>query len=63
MTTVSPQHAWEALYTDQGMGLGHTLSVHRDKFGGILNGVDYEVWNPEVDRHIAHNYSLDTLGS
>jgi starch synthase len=61
VTTVSPQHAWEALYTDQGMGLGHTLSVHRGKFGGILNGVDYDVWNPEVDQHIAHNYSLDTL--
>ena len=30
-------------------GLGHTLHVHRDKFGGVLNGVDYDVWNPEID--------------
>jgi starch synthase len=30
------------------MGLGHTLYVHRGKFEGVLNGVDYDVWNPEI---------------
>ncbi len=59
VTTVSPQHDWEAACTDQGMGLGHALFVHRDKRGGILNGVDYDVWNPEVDPLIAGNYSAD----
>ena len=59
VTTVSPQHAWEATYTDQAMGLGHTLYVHRDKFGGVLNGVDYDVWNPEIDRLIPSNYGPD----
>ena len=38
VTTVSPRHAWEALSTDQNFGLGHTLWVHRGKFGGVLNG-------------------------
>ena len=52
VTTVSPQHAWEAQYTDQGQGLGHTLHLHGGKFGGVLNGVDYDVWNPETDRLI-----------
>jgi starch synthase len=61
VTTVSPQHAWEVCSTDQSMGLGHTLSVHQAKFGGILNGVDYELWNPEIDRHIPHTYSLERL--
>jgi starch synthase len=61
VTTVSPQHAWEVLHTDQGMGLGHTLHIHRGKFGGILNGVDYDLWNPEIDRYIPHTYSLDGL--
>jgi starch synthase len=61
VTTVSPQHAWEARYTDQGYGLGHTLQVHGDKFGGVLNGVDYEVWNPETDRFIPYRYGVDTL--
>ena len=49
VTTVSPQHAWEAQYTDQGQGLGHTLHLHGSKFGGVLNGVDYDLWNPEID--------------
>ena len=49
VTTVSPGHAWEVCYSDQGRGLGHTLHVHRGKFGGVLNGVDYDMWNPEID--------------
>jgi starch synthase len=61
VTTVSPQHAWEALHTDQGKGLGPTLAVHQQKFGGILNGIDYDVWNPEVDKYIPFNYSPATL--
>jgi starch synthase len=59
--TVSPQHAWEARLTDQGRGLGRTLAIHQGKFGGILNGVDYDVWNPEVDRLIPATYSADHL--
>ena len=51
VTTVSPNHAAEARYGDGAFGLGHTLHVHRHKFRGILNGVDYDVWNPEVDSH------------
>ena len=61
ITTVSPQHAWEATYTDQGMGLGHALYIHREKFGGVLNGIDYDVWNPEIDILIPSNYTADTV--
>ncbi len=61
VTTVSPQHAWEATHTDQGCGLGHTLYVHRGKFGGVLNGIDYDVWNPEIDPLIPHRYSAHDL--
>jgi starch synthase len=61
VTTVSPRYAWEIMNTGQNYGLGHTLHVHRGKVGGILNGVDYEVWNPEIDRHIPHQYSADKL--
>jgi starch synthase len=59
VTTVSPRHAWEARVSDQGDGMGHTLHVHQDKFGGILNGVDYDLWNPELDPMIVQNYSAD----
>ncbi|VFM95246.1 MAG: starch synthase [Candidatus Kentron sp. G] len=58
VTTVSPKHAWEARYSDQGQGLGHTLAVHDSKFGGVLNGVDYDVWNPEIDRFLPNHYDV-----
>lgn len=61
VTTVSPHHAWEALNTDQNFGLGHTVWVHRGKFGGILNGVDYDAWNPEIDPIIARRYGIELL--
>ena len=50
VTTVSPHHAWEVRVTDLGCGLGHTLHRSQDKFGGILNGVDYDMWNPAKTR-------------
>lgn len=59
VTTVSPNHAWEAHYTEVGSGLGHTLHQHQDKFSGVLNGIDYDFWNPEVDRYITFNYGSD----
>jgi starch synthase len=61
ITTVSPQHAWETRYTDQGYGLGHTLHVHGGKYDGILNGVDYDVWNPEIDHRIPHRYNMGSI--
>lgn len=57
VTTVSPQHAWEVRYTDQGRGLGHSLHVQQGKFGGVLNGLDYDVWNPEIDGLIPQRYT------
>lgn len=61
ITTVSPTHAWEVQYMDQGYGLGHTLSHFAQKFGGVLNGLDYEMWNPAGDPHIPFAYSADNL--
>jgi starch synthase len=61
VTTVSPHHAWEAHFGEFGYGLGHTLHVHETKFRGVLNGIDYEVWNPASDRYIPHHYSADDL--
>ena len=61
VTTVSPNHAWEAHYGEFGYGLGHTLELHQHKFGGVLNGIDYEVWNPEIDRFIPDQYTPEDL--
>ncbi len=61
VTTVSPHHAWEARCTEQGYGLGHALHLHQQKFGGILNGLDYDMWNPEKDPYIAHPFGPERL--
>jgi starch synthase len=61
VTTVSPTHAWEVRHSDQSFGLGHTLHIHGSKFGGILNGLDYDMWNPELDRSIPVNYTVESL--
>ncbi len=61
VTTVSPRYAWEIKNSDLGFGLQHTLHVHSIKFGGVLNGIDYNVWNPEIDPYISCRYSIDTI--
>jgi starch synthase len=61
VTTVSPTYAREIRHTPLGMGLQRTLGVHEQKFGGILNGIDYNVWNPETDGHLARRYGLGAL--
>ncbi|AFY39805.1 Glycogen synthase [[Leptolyngbya] sp. PCC 7376] len=61
VTTVSPHHAWEAHHTDISCGLGHTLHRHQDKFQGILNGIDYSIWNPDSDKNIPVQYSWDSI--
>jgi starch synthase len=60
VNTVSPGHAWEVLNFES-YGLGDTLEMHRHKFGGVLNGVDYEMWNPEIDPWIAQTYGTHTV--
>lgn len=59
VTTVSPRHAWETRYTEQGLGLGHTLYMNQGKFGGVLNGLDYDTWNPQTDRFIPCKYDAE----
>jgi starch synthase len=61
VTTVSPRYAWEIQHTDQGMGLQGVLREHNRKFGGVLNGIDDDVWNPETDPLIAAQYGIETL--
>jgi len=61
VTTVSPKYAWEIRNSDQNFGLGETLYIHGGKFGGILNGIDYDIWNPETDAHIPCRYHMGDL--
>lgn len=61
VTTVSPRHAWEAKDDGQGHGLEPVLHTHQCKFGGVLNGLDYEQFNPETDPHIPAHYSVNSI--
>ncbi len=61
VNTVSPHHAWEARFSEVGCGLNPTLHRHHYKFGGILNGLDYRIWNPETDDYIPHHYTHETF--
>jgi starch synthase len=57
MTTVSPSYAKEVLAPEGGRGLESTLLQYQHKFKGILNGIDYSYWNPEIDRFLPAHYS------
>ncbi|MFD1382212.1 glycogen synthase GlgA [Rhodanobacter aciditrophus] len=61
ITTVSPTYAKEILTPEYGDGLDGTLSAISHKLTGILNGVDYDEWSPEVDPHIDTQYSIDSI--
>ncbi len=61
VTTVSPRHAGELKHSELGEGLQQVLNVHGAKFGGVLNGLDYRVWNPEIDPHIPSHFSVEHL--
>ena len=59
--TVSPKYAEEILSYEYGEGLDWTLNNNKHKLQGILNGIDYEYFNPLTDKNISFNYSFDTL--
>jgi len=62
VNTVSPGFAREALTPEFGMGLDGALRAKRDRFIGILNGLDTAVWDPANDDDLAASYSRDDRG-
>jgi starch synthase len=57
VNTVSPGFAAEALTPTFGFGLDSTLEAKGDRFLGILNGLDTEVWDPATDDNQVARYS------
>jgi starch synthase len=62
VTTVSPTYAQEIRTPEGGYGLDAELRARQDAVSGILNGVDYDDWNPATDRYLPFNYSRDDMG-
>ncbi len=58
IVTVSPTYAYEIQTPDYGYGLDGVLRSQKQKIVGILNGIDYEKWNPLIDKFIYENYGL-----
>ena len=54
MNTVSPTYANEIRTPTFGCGLEGVLSERRDRLSGIVNGVDYDSWDPATDPHHRH---------
>jgi len=61
ITTVSPRYAEEIQGPEQGKGLEAVIRWHSPRLRGILNGVDYRVWDPATDTLIARQYELRTV--
>ncbi len=61
INTVSPTYAAEIRTKEFGFGLEGVLNKRQERLFGILNGLDYKIWNPETDPFIAKNFSLKTL--
>jgi starch synthase len=59
ITTVSPTYAREIQQPEHGCGLDGVLRSKQQRLIGIVNGVDYAVWDPRHDSHIAQNYGVE----
>jgi starch synthase len=62
LTTVSPSYAREIQTAAYGAGLDDTLRARSGALLGILNGVDYEEWDPRNDSYLPRRYGANQLG-
>lgn len=60
INTVSETYAKEIQGKEFGCGLEGVLSGRKKDIFGIINGLDYDVWNPTKDKLIYKNYSPET---
>ncbi len=61
INTVSPTYAKEILTPEYGAGLENILKSRHQDLYGILNGVDYETWDPSNDKLIPFRYNKEYL--
>jgi len=61
VTTVSPTYASEILTPQYAEGLEQLLNYRRNELYGIVNGIDYDEYNPATDPYLERNYDSTTI--
>jgi starch synthase len=61
LSTVSRRYGYEMQTPENGYGLDWLLRQRSNRLIGIVNGVDYEVWNPATDRALPAHYDAENL--
>ncbi len=61
VNTVSPTYAREIMTPEGGAGMDGLLRHRSFDVHGILNGLDYDEWNPQTDQHLAQPFDVDHL--
>ena len=61
INTVSPTYGREIMTGEGGAGLDNLLRFRNNDVYGILNGMDYDVWNPQTDKNLARHFDAETL--
>ncbi len=61
VSTVSPRYAQEITMQEIGGDLAPLLRERSDRLVGILNGLDYDLWDPATDPHIAQRFDISSL--
>ena len=62
INTVSPTYAREITTAEYGELLGDLLAERRSRLFGILNGINYEVYDPETNPYVEYKYNAEELG-
>jgi starch synthase len=61
INTVSNKYSHEILTEEYGAGLHKALHSRKEDVFGILNGVDYDEWDPETDKFLPYKFSIKDL--
>ena len=61
VVTVSPTHAEELRTPAGGFGLHDAFRAMGDRFSGIVNGIDQDIWDPRTDPHVPAPYAREDL--
>ncbi|MBP5159055.1 MAG: glycogen synthase GlgA, partial [Lachnospiraceae bacterium] len=61
VTTVSKTYAEEICYPFYGEGLDGLMRARKNSLRGIVNGIDYDEYDPETDKYLVRNYNRENF--